>query len=121
MSKRFVKILSTFEIPGIGIVAELQHREKGLPKGTTLFHKETERKFKVDKRVLDSSMMMAGNEVYFENEKETTHMSLNSDYDKNNRYVEAQILKRRDGIFMYLLTTKGDDNQLEDGAELLIQ
>jgi len=121
MAEKKIKILSTFEIPEIGIVAELQHKEKGLPKGTILLHKESKRKFKVDKRVFDSSMMMAGSEVYFENETETTHMSLNDDHASNNSYVEAQILKRRQGIFMYLLTTAAEDSTLEKGVELLLQ
>jgi len=116
-----VTIISTTNLPGVGIIAELQHNENGLPKGTKLRDTNAKETFIVEKRVFDSSLMMAGNETYFECETESTSISLHDDHETNNRYVESQMMKRRSKIFMYLLTNENNITEIAEKTVLTIK
>ncbi|WP_196888828.1 hypothetical protein [Aureivirga sp. CE67] len=107
MKKGYVKIIECFDIPGMGMLAELQHYENGIPPNTEIIDLETENSWFVKKRVYHGILISDESETYFDCETESMQVdnSFSSLSDRKNA-IKKELNKRKKGIYFYLLKFK---------------
>ena len=124
MKSNSIKILECFNIPGFGIITELQHNENGIPPNTEIVKSETGESWIIKRRVLSGILLVEDLETIFDCETESEHIS--------NRYktaeelkiaVEKELEKRKNKIYWYLLKPKNKKQKVkpEIGTELRIK
>lgn len=118
-----IKILDSFQIQGRGILTELQHFENGLTPSTHVFDKNGN-SWLVKSRVFSGNLMIFDEEVVFDNEISTEHISkVISDEEKRREDARIEQGKRAQGIYWYLLvsTDKKQKEKPEPGSVLEIK
>ncbi|WP_405223789.1 hypothetical protein [Dokdonia sp. Asnod1-B02] len=124
MESSFIKIIECFNLPGIGLLTELQHNENGIPPNTEIIELETEKSWIIKKRVLSGTLLIADSEITFDCETEYKHFS-NSYKNMKDREitVEKEIEKRKKGIYWYLIKPANKKEQVkpEIGIKLKIK
>lgn len=120
---RTIKILDSFQITGRGFLTELQHFENGLPP-TTVVLDTTGNSWFVRSRVFSGNLMVFNEEVVFDNESSTEHISkVISDNEKRKEDALREREKRERGIYWYFLvpTDKKNNEKPKPGSTLDIK
>jgi predicted thioredoxin/glutaredoxin len=114
MKTNFIKIIECFNIIGIGLLAELQHFENGIPSNTKLINSESEESWVVKKRVLSGTLLIADSETYFDSETEFEHISHSFKTDNDRQIaIDKELNKRENGIFWYLLVSERKNKKVK--------
>ncbi|MFB9095435.1 hypothetical protein ACFFVF_02815 [Flavobacterium jumunjinense] len=124
MKSGFVKIIECFNIPGIGLLTELQHNENGIPPDTEIVDLKTETKWIIAKRVLSGTLLIADSEIMFDCEIKSKHISNSFKTQKDREIaVEKELERRKHGIYWYLIKPidKKQKVKPEIGTELKIK
>ncbi|KAB1153367.1 hypothetical protein F7018_17010 [Tenacibaculum aiptasiae] len=123
MTKRKVRVIECFEIPGLGLLTELQHIENGIPPNSQIIDLETNESWIVKKRVYHGILILNELEKYFECETASIH--IDSVFQKQldrEIAIEKELAKREKGIYYYLLApeNKRQRKKPKTGIELKI-
>lgn len=124
MGKGFVKIIECFNITGIGLLAELQHNENGIPPDSEIVDLNTKTNWKVTKRVFSRTLLSADSEIMFDCETKYEHINHSFKTQKNREIaVKKELERRKNGIYWYLIKPMNKKQKLkpEKGTELKLK
>lgn len=109
---------NSFEISGRGIVLELRHHLKGLPKETELVEEKSGHIWKVEARVLfDHAVHL---QRVFDNEYADFMLLRFEDKESRERSLHNIENKEAQNIYQYLLSPSGHNEKPESGTKLRI-
>ena len=106
-----------------GLLTELQHFENGLSPSTIVFDK-LGNSWSIKSRVFSGNLMIFYDEVVFENETSTEHISnIISEKEKRKEDALREKRKREQGIYWYFLvpTDKRNKGKPKPGSTLEIR
>ncbi|PHN02522.1 hypothetical protein [Flavilitoribacter nigricans] len=99
-----VKIIDCFSLPPLGLLAEIQHQQNGLPPGTKLTDPETGETWIVKKRIFSGILLAEDAEIYFPCETASDHLSARfKSEEERERAFQQERQKRQNGIYPYAL------------------
>ncbi|MTI20967.1 hypothetical protein E1176_08030 [Fulvivirga sp. RKSG066] len=109
---------NSFNIPGRGVVVELQHYQQGLEKGTLLTSEYSGLSWKVKARILFDHA--EGKQVIFKNESTEYLLLRFNNSQKRGQSLEVIKKKESNNIFHYYLKPIEHSNKPPDREKLTI-
>ncbi|UTW67499.1 hypothetical protein KFE94_05150 [bacterium SCSIO 12643] len=118
LEKGKVIVKNSFKISNLGVVAELQHHENGLPKGILLKSLNSGLSWSVRSRMLFEHAMEV-HQIFAKENTEKTILRFGSIDQKKESIREIQV-KEQSGIYQYVIEPISHEQKPDQDMELMI-